>query len=99
MKEDDIPKRTLLIRYGHYEFLMMSFVLINAPNAFMDFMNKVFRKYLYMFVIVFIDDILIYSRIEDEHTDDLRIVLQVLKDQQLFSKFSKCDFFLSHCFP
>jgi len=60
----------------------------------MDLMNRVFRQYLDMFVIVFIDDILIYSRSENEHVDHLRIVLQVLKDQQLFAKFSKCEFLL-----
>ncbi|KAH0652933.1 hypothetical protein KY289_030611 [Solanum tuberosum] len=81
-------------RYGHYEFLVMSFGLTNAPAAFMDLMNRVFRQYLGMFMIVFIDDILIYSRSENEHTDHLRIVLQVLKDHQLFAKFSKCEFWL-----
>ncbi|WMV58066.1 hypothetical protein MTR67_051451 [Solanum verrucosum] len=80
------------IRYGHYEILVMSFVLTNAPSAFMDLMNMVFKQYLDMFVIVFIDDILIYSKSEDEHTDHLRTVLQVLKDLQLFAKFSKCEF-------
>lgn len=99
MRDDDITNTALRTRYGHYEFVFMYFGWTNAPAAFMDLINSVFRQYLHMFVIVFIDDILIYSRIEDEHTDDLRIVLQVLKDQQLFSKFSKCDFFLSHCFP
>ncbi|WMV58815.1 hypothetical protein MTR67_052200 [Solanum verrucosum] len=81
-------------RYGYYEFLVKSFGLTNAPAAFMDLMNKVFRQYLDMFVIVFIDDILIYSRSKNGHIDHLRIVLQVLKDQQLFSKFSKCEFWL-----
>ncbi|KAH0784240.1 hypothetical protein KY290_003838 [Solanum tuberosum] len=81
-------------RYGHYEFVVMSFGLTNAPVAFMDLMNIVFRQYLDIFVIVFINDILIYSRSENEHVDHLRIVLQVLKDQQLFAKFSKCEFWL-----
>ena len=72
----------------------MSFGLTNAPATFMDLMNKVFRKYLDMFGIVLIDDILIYSRSENEHMDHLRIVLQVLKDQQLFAKFSKYEFWL-----
>ncbi|WMV08820.1 hypothetical protein MTR67_002205 [Solanum verrucosum] len=72
----------------------MSFGLTNAPVTFMDLLNRVFRQYLDMFVIVFIDDILIYSKSENEHVDHLRIVLQVLKDQQLFAKFSKCEFWL-----
>ncbi|KAH0675957.1 hypothetical protein KY285_023758 [Solanum tuberosum] len=72
----------------------MSFGLTNAPAVFMDLMNKVFRQYLDMFMIVFINEILIYSRIEDEHTDHLRIVLQDLKEQNLFAKFSKCEFWL-----
>ncbi|WMV55181.1 hypothetical protein MTR67_048566 [Solanum verrucosum] len=80
--------------YGHYEFLVMSFGLTNASVVFMDLMNKVFRQYLDMFVIVFIDDILIYSRSEDDHVNHLRIVLQFIKDQQLFEKFSKCEFWL-----
>ncbi|WMV58509.1 hypothetical protein MTR67_051894 [Solanum verrucosum] len=81
-------------RYGHYEFLVMSFCLTNAPAAFMDLMNCLFRQYLDMFVILFIDHILIYSRSEDENTDHFKILLQVLKDQPLFVKFSKCEFWL-----
>ncbi|WMV58639.1 hypothetical protein MTR67_052024 [Solanum verrucosum] len=80
--------------YDNYEILVMSFGLNNAPAALMDLINRVYRQYLDMFVIVFIDDILIYSRSEDDHTDHLRIVLQVLKDQQLFAKFSKYVFWL-----
>ncbi|KAH0644862.1 hypothetical protein KY284_032746 [Solanum tuberosum] len=90
----DIPKTDFRTQYGHYEFVVISFGLTNAPAAFMVLMNRVFRQYLDMFVIVFIDDILIYSRSENEHVDHLRIVLQVLKDQQLFAKFSKCEFWL-----
>ncbi|WMV32513.1 hypothetical protein MTR67_025898 [Solanum verrucosum] len=81
VKEDGISKTTFQTRYGHYEFLVMSFGLINATTAFIDLMNKVFQQYLDMFVIVFVYDILIYSRSKDEHTNHLRIVLQVLKDQ------------------
>ncbi|KAH0765186.1 hypothetical protein KY285_001057 [Solanum tuberosum] len=94
MKDDDILKMTFRTQYGHYEFLVMSFGLANAPAMFMDLMNRVFRHYLDMFVIVFIDDIVIYSRSENDHIDHLRIVLQILKDQQLFAKFSKCAFWL-----
>ncbi|KAH0651615.1 hypothetical protein KY284_031527 [Solanum tuberosum] len=94
VRGDDIPKMAFRTRYGHYEFLVMSFVLTNALSAFMDLMNRVFRQYLDMFVIVFMEYILIYSRSENDHMDHLRIVLQVLKDQQLFAKFSKCEFWL-----
>ena len=72
----------------------MSFGLTNAPAAFMDLMNRVLRSYLDIFVIVFIDDILVYSRSEDEHSDHLRTVLQTLRDHKLFAKFSKCEFWL-----
>ncbi|KAH0706582.1 hypothetical protein KY289_011658 [Solanum tuberosum] len=90
----DIPKTAVRTRYGHYEFLVMSFGLTNTPAAFMDLMNKVFRQYLDSFVIIFIDDILIYSKSEGDHMKHLRMVLQVLKDQQLYDKFSKCEFWL-----
>ncbi|KAH0679995.1 hypothetical protein KY290_022105 [Solanum tuberosum] len=94
VRECDIPKTTFRTRYGHYEFLVMSFGLTNAPAAFMDLMNKVFKPYLDMFVIVFIDVILIYSRNEEDHASHLRIVLQTLKDKELYAKFSKCEFWL-----
>ena len=80
------------MRYGHYEFVVMSFGLTNAPAAFMNLMNRVFRQYLNMFVIVFIDDILVYSPNEEDQANLLRIVLQVLRDHHLFAKFSKCEF-------
>ncbi|WMV54303.1 hypothetical protein MTR67_047688 [Solanum verrucosum] len=72
----------------------MSFRLTNAPAAFMDLMNRVFKQYLDLFVIVFIDDILIYSRNEEEYATHLGVVLRSLKDRQLFAKFSKCEFWL-----
>ena len=72
----------------------MSFGLTNTPAAFMELMNKVFKLYLDLFVIVFIDDILIHSRSEEEHASHLRVVLQTLNDRQLFAKFSKCEFWL-----
>ncbi|WMV41235.1 hypothetical protein MTR67_034620 [Solanum verrucosum] len=93
-REFDIPKTIFLTRYSHYKFLVMSFGLKNAPNAFMGLMNKVFKQYLNKFVIVFIDDILIYSRNEDKHANHLRIVLHVLKDRQMLAKFSKYEFWL-----
>ena len=95
IKELDIPKTTFRTRYGHYEFLVMSFGLTNAPAAFMDLMNRVFRPYLDWFVIVFIDDILVYSRSELEHERHLGLVLQTLRQYQLYAKFSKCEFWLS----
>ncbi|WMV32963.1 hypothetical protein MTR67_026348, partial [Solanum verrucosum] len=94
VRDSDIQKIAFETRYGHYEFVVMSFGLTNAPAAFMDLMNRVFKQYLDLFVIVFIDDILIYSRNEEEHTYHLRVVLQTLKDHQLFAKFSKREFWL-----
>ncbi|KAH0738661.1 hypothetical protein KY290_037366 [Solanum tuberosum] len=94
VRERDIPKTAFRTRYGHYEFLVMSFGLTNAPAAFMDLMNRVFKPYLDMFVIIFIDGILIYSRNEEDHANHLRIVLQTLKDKELYAKFSKCEFWL-----
>ncbi|WMV47080.1 hypothetical protein MTR67_040465 [Solanum verrucosum] len=96
VRGDDIPKTAFQTRYGYYEFLVMSFGVTNTPTTFMDLMNKVFRQYLDMFVIMFIDDILIYSRSENDHMDHLRIVLQVFNDHQLFAKFSKCEFWLRY---
>ncbi|KAL8098809.1 hypothetical protein AgCh_031510 [Apium graveolens] len=92
IKPEDIPKTAYRTRYGHYEFLVMSFGLTNAPAAFMDLMNRVFKKYLDKCVIVFIDDILIYSRTEAEHAEHLRIALEILREEQLFAKFLKYEF-------
>ncbi|KAL0537646.1 hypothetical protein IC582_026629 [Cucumis melo] len=94
IKDGDVPKTTFRSRYGHYEFIVMSFGLTNAPAVFMDLMNKVFREFLDTFVIVCIDDILIYSKTEAEHEEHLRIVLQTLRDNKLYAKFSKCEFWL-----
>jgi hypothetical protein len=88
----DIPKIAFSTRYGLYEFLLMSFGLTNAPAYFMYLMNSVFMTELDKFVVVFIDDILIYSKNEKEHAKHLRIVLQCLRDHKLYSKFSKCEF-------
>ena len=95
IRESDIPNTAFRTRYGHYEFLVMFFRLTNAPAAFMDLMNHVFRLYLDRFVIVFIDDILVYSRSELEHERHLGLVLQTLRQYQLYAKFSKCEFWLS----
>lgn len=91
-KTEDVPKTAFRTRCGHYEFLVMSFRLTNAPAAFMDLMNHVFRPVLDKFAIVFINDILVYSRSSKEHAKHLRIVLQTLREHQRFAKFSKCEF-------
>ena len=94
IREDDIPKTAFRTRYGHYEFVVMPFGLTNAPAAFMDLMHRVFRPYLDKFVVIFIDDILIYSKDQEEHKDHLRTVLQVLRTHKLYAKLSKCEFWL-----
>ena len=87
-----MPKMAFWTRYGHYEFLIMSFCITNTPDVFMDLMNKVFSGYLDSFVIFFIDEILVYSKKEGDHMNRLRVVLQVLKENQLFAKYIKCEF-------
>ena len=94
VKEVDVPKTAFKTRYGHYEFLVMPFGLTNAPAAFMDLTDRVFRPYLDQFVVVFIDDILVYSKDAQEREHHLRIVLQTLRENKLFAKLSKCDFWL-----
>nr|ABA98544.1 retrotransposon protein, putative, Ty3-gypsy subclass [Oryza sativa Japonica Group] len=95
IREEDISKTAFTTRFGLYECTVMSFGLTNAPAFFMNLMNKVFMEFLDKFVVVFIDDILIYSKSEEEHEQHLRLVLEELKEQQLYAKFSKCDFWLS----
>ncbi|KAL5564975.1 hypothetical protein UlMin_028139 [Ulmus minor] len=94
IKEEDVPKSAFRTRYGHYEFLVMPFGLTNAPATFMDLMNRVFKEFLDKFVIVFIDDILIYSKTKEEHEEHLRITLRTLEEHKLYAKFSKCEFWL-----
>ncbi|GJR32496.1 putative reverse transcriptase domain-containing protein [Tanacetum coccineum] len=94
VREEDIPKTAFRTRYGHYEFQVMPFGLTNAPAVFMDLINRVCKPYLDKFVIVFIDDILIYSRNEKEHANHLRIILELLRKEKLYAKFSKCDFWI-----
>jgi hypothetical protein len=93
IKDEDISKTAFRIRYGHYEFTVVSFGLSNAPVVFMCLMNGVFRDYLDKFVIVFLDDILVYSKSEEEHEKHLRMVLQVLREHQLYAKLRKCLFY------
>jgi hypothetical protein len=90
----DIPKTVFSTRYGLYEFTVMLFGLTNAPAYFMNLMNKVFMEYLDRFVMVFIDDILIYSQNDSDHDEHLWMVLQNLQDNQLYAKFTKCEFWL-----
>jgi hypothetical protein len=94
IRPQDIPKTVFSTRYGLYEYLVMSFGLTNAPAHFMYLMNSVFMPELDKFVIVFIDDILVYSENEEDHAEHLRIVLTRLRDHQLYAKFSKCEFWL-----
>jgi hypothetical protein len=93
IKYEDISKTAFRTRYGHYEFTVVPFGLSNAPDVFMCLMNGVFRNYLDKFFIVFLDDILVYSKIEEEHEQHLRMVLQVLREHQLYAKLSKCLFY------
>ncbi|GJS13806.1 putative reverse transcriptase domain-containing protein [Tanacetum coccineum] len=94
IKEEDIPITAFRTRYGHFEFQVMPFGLTNAPVVFMELMNRVCKPYLDKFVIVFIDDILVYSKDEEEHGKHLKIILELLKKERLYAKFSKCDFWL-----
>ncbi|GJX12035.1 putative reverse transcriptase domain-containing protein [Tanacetum coccineum] len=94
VREEDIPKTAFRTRYGHYEFQVMPFGLTNAPAVFMDLMNRVCKPYLDKFVIVFIDDILIYSKNKQEHEKHLKIILELLKKEELYAKFSKCEFWI-----
>jgi len=94
IKPYDIPKTAFRTGYGHYEFTVMPFGLTNAPAAFMDLMNRVFRPYLDQFILVFIDDIFIYSKDREEHADHLWTVLQALREHQLYDKLKKYEFWL-----
>jgi hypothetical protein len=94
IRPSDIPKTAFSTRYGLYEFTVMSFGLINALAYFMNMMNKVFMEYLDRFIMVFIDNILIYSKSDSEHEEHLRLVLQELRDNQLYAQYSKCKFWI-----
>ncbi|GKE31297.1 putative reverse transcriptase domain-containing protein [Tanacetum coccineum] len=92
--DDDVSKTAFSTRYGHFEFKVMPFGLTNAPAVFMDLMNQVCKPYLDKFVIVFIDDILIYSKTKEDHKNHLRLMLDLLRKEKLYAKFSKCEFWL-----
>jgi hypothetical protein len=94
IRPSDIPKTTFSTRYGLYDFTVMPFGLTNAPSYFMNLMNKVFMEYLDRYVVVFIDDILVYSKNDSDHEEHLRMVLQNLRDNQLYAKFNKCEFWI-----
>jgi hypothetical protein len=94
IRASDIPKTAFITQYSLYKYMVMSFGLTNAPAYFMYLMNKVFMKYLDKFVVVFIDDILIFSKNEEEHDEHLHLVLQKLRENQLYAKLNKCEFWL-----
>ncbi|GJU33705.1 putative reverse transcriptase domain-containing protein [Tanacetum coccineum] len=94
VREQDIPKTAFRTRYGHYKFQVMPFGLTNALAVFMDLMNRVCKPYLDKFVIIFIDDILIYSKNKEEHEEHLKAILELLKKEELYAKFSKCEFWI-----
>ncbi|GJR19793.1 putative reverse transcriptase domain-containing protein [Tanacetum coccineum] len=94
VRDEDIPKTAFRTRYGHYEFQVMPFGLTNAPAVFMDLMNHMYKPYLDKFVIMFINDILIYSCNEEEHANHLRIIFELLRKEKLYAKFSKCEFWI-----
>ena len=93
IKDEYIHKTAFRTRYGHYEFVVVPFGLMNAPATFMCLMNSVFSMYLDKFVLVFLDDIVVYYKNEKEHEEHLRLTLQFIKEHQLYAKLSKCDFF------
>jgi hypothetical protein len=96
VKEENIPKTAFRTCYRHYEFLVMSFGLTNVPAVFMDMMNRVFHDYLDQFTVVFIDDILIYSRTSKEHEEHLQKAFEKLWRETLYAKLKKCEFWLNN---
>ena len=95
VQNEDIPKTAFRTCYGHYEYIVTSFGLTNAPAVFMNYMNRIFRPYLDKFVVVFIDNILIYSKTRKAHEEHLRMVLQILRERKLYAKLSKCEFWMN----
>jgi len=95
VKSDDVQKTAFRSKYGHYKYVVMPFGVTNAPALFMDYMNRIFRPFLDKFVVVFIDDILIYSQTLEEHAEHLKIVLSILREKQLYAKRSKYEFWMN----
>ena len=95
VRKADIRKMAFRTRYGHFEFIVIPFGLTNAPAAFIDLMHRMFQPYLDQFVMVFVDNVLIYSKLEEEHKGHLRTIIQALRNHQLYAKFSKCEFWLT----
>jgi hypothetical protein len=93
IKDEDIHKKTFRTRYGHYEFVVVPFGLTNASVTFMCLINSVLSKYLDKFVLIFMDDILVYSENQEEHEEHLRMMLHMLREHKLYTKFNKCDFY------
>src|SRR5262249_52209698 len=94
VKAEDVQKTTFKTRYGHYEFVVMPFGITNALAVFMELMNRIFRDFLDLFVVVFIDDVLVYSKLKEEREEHLSLVLNRLKEEKLYAKLSKCEFWL-----
>jgi len=94
IKKEDVPKTIFGTWYSHYEFLVLSFGLTNTPTFFMDLIYQIFEPYLDKFVVVFIDDILVYSTLKEEHAKHLRTMLKTLEEHKLYAKFKKCEFLL-----
>jgi len=94
IKKENVHKTIFQTRHGHYEFLVLPFGLTNAPTFFMDLMNRVFKPFLDKFMVVFINDILVYSKTKEEHTDHRRMVLEALEEHKLYAKLKKCEFWL-----
>lgn len=95
IQNEDIPKIAFITRYGLYEYTIISFGLTNAPATFSRLMNLVFVEFLDKFIVVYLDDILIYSKSEEEHSEHLKLVLTKLREYHLYPRFSKCEFWLS----
>src|SRR3954463_5244653 len=94
IRNEDIPKRAFTTRYGLYEYTVKSFGLTNAPTTFSRLMNYIFMEYLDKFVVVYLDDIFIYSKNKEEHAEHLRLILEKLREHKLYAKYSKCEFWL-----
>jgi len=93
INDEDVNKKTFRTHYGHYEFVVIPFGLTNAPTTFMCLMNNLFSQYLHKFLLIFIDDILVYSKNEEEHEEHPKVVLHNLREHKLYDNFDKCDLY------